>query len=134
MQYDSALETLNRLKELIDTHLMADPLKQLQQRTWLLHWSLFVFWNIDDGRSKLIEMFMTERFMAALQINAPHLLRYLSAAYLISKTDKDRSQKWKVQLKNLVTIIVQESYQHTDPVSDFLKCVYKDYNFDLAQV
>lgn len=75
MQYDQAVETMQRLREMIDTHLFADALKQLEQRTWLLHWSLFVFWNVNDGRSKLIEMFMSERFMAALQINAPHLLR-----------------------------------------------------------
>jgi len=133
-QYDSALETLTRLRELIDSHLFTDALKQLQQRTWLLHWSLFVFWNIDDGRAKLIELFMTEKYMAALQISAPHLLRYLAAAYLVSKTDKDRSQKWKAQLKSLVATIVHERHAYADPVADFLKCVYRDYDFDAAQV
>jgi translation initiation factor 3 subunit E len=74
-QYDNAHETLTRLREAIDTHLFADALKQLQERTWLLHWSLFVFWNIPDGPSQLLDLFLQDRFTIALQINAPHLLR-----------------------------------------------------------
>jgi len=40
-----AVEDMTRLKELIDAKNYF-PLKQLQQRTWLIHWSLFVFFSI----------------------------------------------------------------------------------------
>lgn len=37
------------------------PLSQLQQRTWLLHWSLFVFFNHENGNNLLIDMFFQEK-------------------------------------------------------------------------
>jgi hypothetical protein len=43
--WDVALDDLNALKELIDSQEKVLPLQQLQQRTWLIHWSLFVFFN-----------------------------------------------------------------------------------------
>lgn len=30
----------------------------LQQRTWLIHWSLFVFFNHAKGRDLIIDMFL----------------------------------------------------------------------------
>jgi hypothetical protein len=56
-------------------HLFADPLRQLQQRTWLLHWALFIFWNVDDGCTQLLELFLHDMFTVAMQVNSPHLLR-----------------------------------------------------------
>src|SRR6266487_3621894 len=45
-QWDTALEDLNRLKEYIDNNAQfGSALQALQQRTWLIHWSLFVFFN-----------------------------------------------------------------------------------------
>lgn len=75
MQYGNAVDTLDRLREAIDAHLFADALKQLQQRTWLLHWANFVFWSTPDGPAKLLDLLLQDRFTVALQINAPHLLR-----------------------------------------------------------
>jgi len=37
---------------------MATPLMLLEQRTWLIHWSLFVFFNHPKGRDLIIEMFL----------------------------------------------------------------------------
>ena len=34
------------------------PLQSLQQRTWLIHWSLFVFFNHPKGRDLIIDMFL----------------------------------------------------------------------------
>lgn len=75
MQYSAATETLSKLREAIDMHLFADPLRQLQQRTWLLHWALFIFWNVDDGCTQLLELFLHDMFTVAMQVNSPHLLR-----------------------------------------------------------
>jgi translation initiation factor 3 subunit E len=71
-----AFDSFNRLKEAVDQTLVDNPLKQLQQRTWLLHWALFIFWNIPEGYSQLVELFLQDRFTVAIQVNAPHLLRY----------------------------------------------------------
>ena len=49
--WDNALDDLNRLKEVIDSGVISSPLHALQQRTWLIHWSLFVFFNHTKGNS-----------------------------------------------------------------------------------
>lgn len=56
--WDSALEDLNKLREFIDNTTFSSPLLLLQQRTWLIHWSLFVFFNHAKGKDLIIEMFL----------------------------------------------------------------------------
>uniref|UniRef100_A0A8C6SQQ0 Eukaryotic translation initiation factor 3 subunit E n=1 Tax=Neogobius melanostomus TaxID=47308 RepID=A0A8C6SQQ0_9GOBI len=38
--WDAAMEDLTRLRETIDNNTVSSPLQSLQQRTWLIHWSL----------------------------------------------------------------------------------------------
>ena len=56
--WDTALEDLNRLKEYIDNNTFNTPLQALQQRTWLIHWSLFNFFNHAKGRDLIVEMLL----------------------------------------------------------------------------
>jgi translation initiation factor 3 subunit E len=55
---DAAYADLVALKEAIDQRIHVAPYLQLQQRAWLVTWSLFVFFNIPDGRVKMIEFMM----------------------------------------------------------------------------
>merc|ERR1719412_932196 len=48
--WDAALEDLKRLQQFIDESTFGSSLQLLQQRTWLIHWSLFVFFNHPKGR------------------------------------------------------------------------------------
>ena len=50
-----------KLKDIIDTNTFTPPLVQLQQRTWLMHWALFVFFNHDNGRNAIIDLFLSDR-------------------------------------------------------------------------
>lgn len=50
VNWEGALSLLRELKGCIE-FTNAAPLEQLQQRSWLLHWSLFVFFNHANGRS-----------------------------------------------------------------------------------
>eukprot|EP00069_Balaena_mysticetus_P005400 bmy_18010T0 len=56
--WDAAMEDLTRLKETIDNNSVSSPLQSLQQRTWLIHWSLFVFFNHPKGRDNIIDLFL----------------------------------------------------------------------------
>eukprot|EP00112_Aurelia_sp_Birch-Aquarium-sp1_P016035 Seg3599.1 transcript_id=Seg3599.1/GoldUCD/mRNA.D3Y31 product="Eukaryotic translation initiation factor 3 subunit E" protein_id=Seg3599.1/GoldUCD/D3Y31 len=125
--WDSAFEDFNRLKEAIDSDTFSSPLKLLQQRTWLCHWSLFIFFNHPKGRDKLIEIFLYQpQYLNALQTTCPHILRYLTTAVI---TSKNRRQL----LKDLVKVIQQESYTYRDPITEFLECLYVNFDFDGAQ-
>jgi translation initiation factor 3 subunit E len=90
--WDVALEELNRLKEIIDSKVFllmlytlffvvqvhyitnfvlslillqsfSSPLNQLQNRIWLMHWALFIFFNHENGRNGIIDLLFQDRFV-----------------------------------------------------------------------
>lgn len=124
--WEEALEDMTRLKEIIDSKMVASPMAQLTQRTWLAHWSLFVFFNHENGRNAIIDLFFQDRYMNAIQTNAHHLLRYLAAAVIVNKRRRN-------MLKDLVRIIQQESHAYSDPITEFLECLFVNYDFEGAQ-
>eukprot|EP00246_Nothoceros_aenigmaticus_P004859 TRINITY_DN16579_c0_g1_i1.p1 TRINITY_DN16579_c0_g1~~TRINITY_DN16579_c0_g1_i1.p1 ORF type:complete len:441 (-),score=80.04 TRINITY_DN16579_c0_g1_i1:75-1397(-) len=124
--WDVAVDELNRLKEIVDSKNFSSPLNQLQQRTWLMHWSLFIFFNHENGRNAIIDLFFQERYLNAIQTNAHHLLRYLAAACIVNKRRRN-------MLKELIKVIQQEHYTYKDPITEFLECLYINYDFEGAQ-
>ncbi len=55
------MDDILKLKEMIDVDTFAPVAKQLQQKAWLMHWSLFVFFNHENGLNALIDLFMQDR-------------------------------------------------------------------------
>jgi len=125
--WDDALKDMQALKDLIDTKSFTSPLKQLQQRTWLIHWSLFVFFNHPNGRNGIIDLFFSERYLNAIQTTCPHILRYLTTAVITNKRRRS-------VLKDLVKVIQQECYTYRDPITEFLEALYVNFDFEGAQV
>ena len=56
----------------------------------------------------------------------PHILRYLTTAVITNK-------RRKAVLKELVKVIQQETYTYKDPITEFLECLYVNFDFDGAQ-
>ena len=77
-------------------------LEAMQQRTWLLHWSLFVFANHPKGKDNLLDFFLQDTHVAAIQLNAPWLLRYVCAVAL---TNKKRGN----YLRQILRLVAQEA-------------------------
>lgn len=134
--WDNALEDFNRLKDHIDASLNND-LMTLQQRTWLIHWSLFIFFNHPQGRDHLTEMFLEANFAKkqnskqmyythALQTLCPHILRYLTVAVIVSKQRRQ-------YMKDLIRIIQSESQAYRDSITEFVECLCVNFDFDAAQ-
>ena len=113
----------------IDGDVNFSQLKQLSMRGWLLHWSLFVYFQqAEGGRDALIEMFFKEKYLNCIQTYCPWLLRYLAFAIV---TDKRR---WRGKLANdLLKIIKLEEYEYKDPITEFAVCLFHESNFDAAQ-
>ncbi|CAL5076403.1 unnamed protein product [Urochloa decumbens] len=124
--WDAALEELNRLKEIIDAKNFSSPLNQLQNRIWLMHWALFIFFNHENGRNGIIDLFFQDRYLNAIQTNAHHLLRYLAVAVVVNKRRRN-------MLNELISVIQQEQRSYKDPITEFLECLYVKYDFDSAQ-
>lgn len=126
--WETALEDVNKLREYIDSNVIGNSLQILQQRTWLIHWSLFVFFNHVKGRDLIIEMFLYRpqyvyicfraikkrvtfdqtlkimyyfySYLNAIQTMCPHILRYLAAAVIVNRSRRSI-------LKDLVKVIQQ---------------------------
>uniref|UniRef100_A0A8C1S9W6 Eukaryotic translation initiation factor 3 subunit E n=1 Tax=Cyprinus carpio TaxID=7962 RepID=A0A8C1S9W6_CYPCA len=114
--WEAAMEDLTRLRETIDNNTVSSPLQSLQQRTWLIHWSLFVFFNHPKGRDNIIELFLYQpQYLNAIQTMCPHILRYLTTAVITNKDVRKRRQV----LKDLVKVI-QQSTTYRNPI----ECIF----------
>lgn len=126
--WDDAMGSLNDLQEIIDRgNKGTAEVQLLQQRSWLIHWSLFVFFNHPQGRGALIELFFQERYINAITTNCPHILRYLTVATIISKHNRKQS------MRDLVKVIESAKYMYTDPLTQFVECLHVSFDFDEAQ-
>lgn len=113
--------------------LFSAPLAQLQHRTWLIHWCLFPFFNHDPAREPICEMFFSPAFINTIQTNCPWILRYLAAAVITNRGRSRNTGQYQKQLKDLIRIVRQENYEYADPVTDFIKALYIDFDFEEAQ-
>ncbi|KAG9202228.1 hypothetical protein B5807_08574 [Epicoccum nigrum] len=133
VNWDSAIEEINKIKEQIDTRLFNNPLAQLQHRTWLIHWSLFPLFNHEPARESLTDMFFSPAYINTIQTSCPWILRYLAAAVITGRSRARNSNQYQRQLKDLIRIVRQEGYEYTDPVTDFIQALYIDFDFEEAQ-
>ncbi|KAJ3968034.1 eukaryotic translation initiation factor 3 subunit 6 [Lentinula raphanica] len=155
-KWEVALEELNSLREAIDSRTPApfasvsssanntpavDPaLSQLHSRTWLVHWSLFVYFNHDQGQALLLETFLSPTYLNTIQTSCPWILRYVAAAAIITSptpTSKSSSVPQSSRVKNavreVVKVIQMENYQYEDPVTAFLMQLHVEFDFESAQ-
>mmetsp|Transcript_32599 Transcript_32599/g.48632 ORF Transcript_32599/g.48632 Transcript_32599/m.48632 type:complete len:521 (-) Transcript_32599:58-1620(-) len=128
----SAIESLASSSKL-------SPLDALHQRTWLLHWSLFVFWNDASGKGleSMVDLFTSEKYLQAITTHAPHLLRYLTAAVLLckrraaKKAGNNSNAEGRRLLRDLVKVMKQCEY--SDPIVEFVEQLSVKFDFEAAQ-
>jgi translation initiation factor 3 subunit E len=83
---------------------------------------IFVFGDLRQTSSSLFC-----RYLNAIQTNAHHLLRYLATAAIVNKRRRN-------MLKDLIKVIQQEHYTYSDPITEFLECLYVNYDFEGAEL
>jgi len=134
-----AVEAVKTAMESMVSSNQITSLVALQQRTWLLHWSLFVYWNdsAKGGLEHLVELFHSERYKQAITTNAPHLLRYLTAAVLLCKRRVTKKAaagsnfEARRLMKNLINVM--QDCEYTDPIVEFVNCLCVKFDFESAQ-
>jgi translation initiation factor 3 subunit E len=115
------------------------PLVALEQRTWLLHWSLFVYWNDrpKGALEQLVDLFHSEKYKQAITTLAPHLLRYFVAAVLLCKrrVTKQAAGSNNAEARRLMKhlIHVMADCEYSDPIVEFVNCLCVKFDFDSAQ-
>ncbi|KAH9015293.1 eukaryotic translation initiation factor 3 subunit 6 [Lactarius hengduanensis] len=152
-KWDVALEELNTLRETLDTragaaplsgaaaqsHAHAEPLATLHSRAWLVHWSLFVYFNHPAGRTLLLETFLAPAYLNTIQSAAPWVLRYLAVSAVLSRRAQASggtapvSPRVRHAIREVVKVVQLEEYQYADPVTKFLKELYVEFDFEAAQ-
>ena len=80
---DTAWADLQQLHLLLESKLHMDQLEQLQQRTWIIHWSLFIFFNLPNGRNLMIEFLMQDK---SVEHSAHTAHRYTAGMTIIYPT------------------------------------------------
>lgn len=155
--YQVAAVSWDMLKENVDkargdgvSHLLV-----LQQRTFLIHWGLFIFFRIPDAEGsspkspkmawakRLCDMFFPQQaggnrwddslYMTVVRTNCPWILRYISAAVIMQRqrgSKEARQNSWRQgrRMSDFVRVLRAESDQYADPITNFLKCLYHDYD------
>jgi translation initiation factor 3 subunit E len=125
-----AMEAVQTALELLVQNKDLSPLQALEERTWLLHWSLFVYWNEPKtGLEQLVDLFFSEKYRQAITTHAPHLLRYLTAAVLLIKRGKNSDGRRL--LKNLGHVM--QNVEYTDAICEFVNCLSHKFDFEMAQ-
>lgn len=126
-KWSDSLADLSAVKETIDVRGNA-PMDQLRQRAWLMHWGLFVFVNQRDGVDALAGLFTERPYLQAMENLCPWLLRYLTAAVILSPA------KRRTMLRELLKEIKAMSYLYSDPMTLFLDSLFDQFDFDEAQI
>jgi translation initiation factor 3 subunit E len=125
-KWENALADLKLLQSLIDNRVNAPAVVICQQRSWLIHWGLFIFFNHPNGRNSLIELFFNERYLTVIQTACPHILRYLATAVIINRRKRN-------MIKDLLRAIQQEAYTYSDPITQFIDALFVQFDFESAQ-
>ncbi|OLY83710.1 Eukaryotic translation initiation factor 3 subunit E [Smittium mucronatum] len=125
--WETAYDEAIKLRETIDKTAFAEQSQQLQNRVWLLHWSLFVFFNHPSGRDGILEMMLMPQYSNTIQNACPWLVRYLVAAAVVNRRRKN-------SMKEVVKIVSNIGYMYKDPLTEFIHALYVDFDFDAACV
>ncbi|DBA02091.1 TPA: hypothetical protein N0F65_011158 [Lagenidium giganteum] len=125
-RWEDALVDIGRISDVIENSHNRSPVEQLQQRTWLLHWSLFVFAWHEEGRDAIVDFMLQSRSVEAIQSNVPWLLRYLSAGVILHKRRRNLT-------KELLRIFRVDDKTFRDPIIEFFECLFVNFDFESAQ-
>jgi translation initiation factor 3 subunit E len=124
--WEFALDGLVRLKDIIDAGAFSHPLHQLQERIWLIHWGLFVFFRHPKGLDAMFEILFSPLYINAIQTSCPYILRYLAAAVIIGRRKRNF-------MKELIKSSQQDSYRYQDTITRFIEYLFVRFDFDMAQ-
>lgn len=86
-----------------------------------------------------MESWLNQNYLNTIQTSCPWLLRYLVAAVVISRKSTLRNQsvgnsaKSREAVKDVVRALSQEKYQYSDPVTEFLRKLYGEVDFEGAR-
>lgn len=124
---NDAMNLVNQLKEVIDKTEYPSAFEQLEQKKWLLHWSIFVLFSAEAVLSdQTVELFSQSEYVNAVQNSSFYLMRYFAVAVILNRRRKSL-------MKELVRHINVDFVAGVkDPILDLIHSLFVDY--DLTEI
>jgi translation initiation factor 3 subunit E len=88
--------------------------------------NLYLFTNTNFPPTS--DLFAERPYATTMENLCPWLLRYYTAAVILSPSRR------RTMLKDLLREIQDFSYLYSDPITQFLESLYKEFDFDEAQI
>lgn len=133
--WSEAKNEMNKLREVTDSrNYQGSSLDQLKLRNWLIHNSLFIFFNekelkdqienneISSQLLQMNEIFISSSYLSTIEASCPWILRYIISSVLYTKDYR--------RLKDLIKAVEIESYEFSDPFTQLIESIFIDFNFN----
>jgi len=72
-------------------------------------------------KNAIIEFMFQDKYLNTIQVNCPHILRYLTAAIIVRRNH---------DLKDILRVLRQEKDNYSDPITQFLLLLYVEFDFE----
>jgi translation initiation factor 3 subunit E len=136
---DEAISELTQLRDLLDASSL-DKFSLLKNRSWLLHWSLFVFFflspNEDSkpslaGPTMFLDFVFQDKYMNALQTTNLHLLPYVIFSVVVLNRSASYSRRNVLsEVKKIVRF--QNESTSSDPFVGFFSGIFMEFDFQVS--
>lgn len=132
---EEAKNEMINLREVIDTrNFHGSTTEQLKLRNWVIHNSLFIFFNEKDLQTQLSkgqsniqllnmnEIFLSSSYISTIEASCPWILRYIIASVLYTRDFK--------RLKDVIKAVEIESYEYTDPFTLLIHTLFTSFKLN----
>ena len=129
---------LRVLRDTIEKRTTLEGVKEVEQRRWMLHWSLFVLFSRPKPQDELFDLFFSMRearseqrtrkndYLAIAQTVSPWLLRYVSYAAVINFKNIGK------RLKQFVNVLKVEEESYSGPMTRLFTALFDKCDIDAA--
>ncbi len=97
-------------------------MEQVNSRTWLLHWSLFLFFKSEEKARLYFDLAQESAYDFSMELTCRHLLRYIFASAMLR-----RGPDGMVALRDFVK---RTSHKYRDEVTDFVQALTQKFDFE----
>lgn len=96
-----------------------------------------MYFNHPQGRTLLLETFLSPTYLNTIQTSCSWILQYLTTAAILScKTSATGGVGTRVHnsIREIAKVIQMDEYQYQNPVTNFLKELYVEFDFEQREL
>lgn len=129
---------LRVLRDTVEKRTTLEGVKEVEQRRWMLHWSLFVIFSRPHPADELFDLFFSQRearseqrtrkndYLAIAQAVSPWLLRYVSYSAVLNRKNIGKRQKQFIQ------VLQAEAANYSGPMTRLFVALFAECDMNAA--